>query len=59
VPVVRPNLPEAIKALDQLDSLQISPRLLKDNSPLVKGVRKLKHYTGPKICPEDTEEQKV
>ena len=60
ISVTKPNLlVEAIKVLDELDSLLISPQLLKENPMIVQTLKKLVRYIGPKVCSDETEEQKV
>ena len=54
------NLVEAIKILDELDSLQIPPLLLKNHPGIVQTLCKLKVYVGkPTEYSDKTAEQKV
>jgi hypothetical protein len=51
---------EAIKILDELDSIQIPPGVLKNHPGIVQTLNKLKSFVGPSQYSEDeTDEQKV
>ena len=57
--VNRPNCEAAITALDELNSLQMAPLMLKKHPFIVTTILKLKRYIGPKENSEHTPEQKV
>ncbi|XP_059351099.1 PC4 and SFRS1-interacting protein-like isoform X1 [Daphnia carinata] len=57
--VNRPNCEAAIQALDELNSLQMAPLMLKKHPFIVTTILKLKRYIGPKESPEHTDDQKA
>lgn len=57
--VNRPNCEAALTALDELNSLQMAPLMLKKHPFIVQTILKLKRYIGPKESSEHTAEQKV
>ena len=57
--VTRPKCSDAIVALEELNSLQMAPLMLKKHPYIVQTILKLKRYIGPKESSEHTAEQKV
>lgn len=57
--VNRPNIDAAIVALDELNTLQMAPLMLKKHPFIVQTILKLKRYIGPKESAEHTAEQRA